>query len=356
MVKQIFLQSGDFLDIIRDYLFFHNVDYEEKDFWTHDTDLVGNHGGFYIPDSLIDNLDILLILPYAVFNSICEYNVSKQRLQKFLKKNYVWVWGDFDGIGELIGYKDKPYYFENLDHHNITFFIDGPLFDTYGLNVQILPNSFFLYTPRIPHGNVIKKSCQYDFLLTAIIRDRTRHRTILKNELENSWINNRGLISFHTSDTLDRDWIGQKTPGITWLTTTLSADLYRQCWFEIVPESLFEYGFFYTEKTNKTIGTKTPFLMVATKGHLEYLNSLGFKTFNSLIDESYDKVESITDRVKLVISQAENIIKNGSESFYNSAKSILDYNYNHLCEITGDRTRLMDEFITQQLEIIRFKP
>lgn len=355
MTKRIFLQSGDFLKVIQDYFFFHDIDYEEKDLWTHDTNLIGNTGGFYIPDSLVDDSEMLLILPYVVFNSICDCNISKERLQKFLTRNYVWVWGDFDGIGQLISYKDKSYYFENIDYHKITFFVDGPLFNTLGLNVQVFPNSFFLYTPRISYGDTSKKSCQHDFLLTTIIRDRSRHRIILKNALENSQIRDCGLVSFHTDDTLHQNWIGQKTPGNPWLTGSLSADLYRQCWFEIVPETLFNYGFFYTEKTNKPIGAKTPFLMVSTKGQLTYLNSLGFKTFNSLIDESYDKVDLVDDRVKLVISQAENIIKNGSESFYNSAKSILDYNYNHLCEITGNRTRQMDAFITQQLERINFQ-
>jgi hypothetical protein len=50
-----------------------------------------------------------------------------------------------------------------------------------------------------------------------------------------------------------------------------------------------------TEKTFKPIALEMPFILVAPAGSLEYLRSYGFKTFNGIIDESYDEE---TDDIK----------------------------------------------------------
>jgi len=68
---------------------------------------------------------------------------------------------------------------------------------------------------------------------------------------------------------------------------------------------------------------------------LQHLKNLGFRTFNSLIDESYDNQHRIEDRVKSIIILLEDIIKNGSKDFYLQSKEILDYNFKHLSYIAG---------------------
>jgi hypothetical protein len=58
-------------------------------------------------------------------------------------------------------------------------------------------------------------------------------------------------------------------------------------------------------------------------------------TFSSLINESYDQQYRIQDRARLLVDQLEDIIKNGSESFYRASQHILDYNQAKLAEIVG---------------------
>jgi len=46
---------------------------------------------------------------------------------------------------------------------------------------------------------------------------------------------------------------------------------------------------FFTEKTFKPIAFEQPFFLYGSQGSLEYLKSLGFKTFDDVWDESYDQ-------------------------------------------------------------------
>ena len=61
---------------------------------------------------------------------------------------------------------------------------------------------------------------------------------------------------------------------------------------EIVLETLFDdQRIHLTEKVLRPLACGQPFILAATTGSLEYLKSYGFKTFDSLWDESYDQLE-----------------------------------------------------------------
>ena len=62
-----------------------------------------------------------------------------------------------------------------------------------------------------------------------------------------------------------------------------------------------------TEKTFKAILSKKPFMMLAPSGSLELLKKEGFKTFDSLIDESYDKTDDLDKKQNLVIDQMKKL-------------------------------------------------
>ena len=87
-----------------------------------------------------------------------------------------------------------------------------------------------------------------------------------------------------------------------------------------------------TEKTFKAIALEMPFVLVAPAGSLTYLREYGFRTFDSVFDESYDcetddilRLEKVTKLLKDLddLSQHERI------QIHQACLPIVEHNYNH---------------------------
>lgn len=100
---------------------------------------------------------------------------------------------------------------------------------------------------------------------------------------------------------------------------------------------------FITEKTYRTIANKHPFVMQGSPGILKHLRSQGFRTFNEIIDESYDDCRDenyeIIDRiVNAAVQLCERIPDN-----VDLIQSIVDHNYAKMIEIgKNERSKLID--------------
>ena len=87
-----------------------------------------------------------------------------------------------------------------------------------------------------------------------------------------------------------------------------------------------------TEKTFKPICLQMPFILHGTHGSLEYLRSYGFRTFDSIWDESYDTIVDDHDRVKAIADLIESLDKLSIEEkqkLYNRSIPIIEHNFNH---------------------------
>lgn len=71
------------------------------------------------------------------------------------------------------------------------------------------------------------------------------------------------------------------------------------CFCHVVTETVFDNRLHLTEKTFKPIVMQQPFVMVGPKHSLRYLKHYGFKTFDSIWDESYDQLND-QDRLAAV--------------------------------------------------------
>jgi hypothetical protein len=116
------------------------------------------------------------------------------------------------------------------------------------------------------------------------------------------------------------------------------------CWlsnFDVAADSLFyvptETLFFgkrlhITEKTFKAIALEMPFILMAPAGSLEYMRSYGFKTFASVLDESYDQESDDIRRVEMVIKQLKEIdslpLRERLE-IHRACLPAVEHNYNH---------------------------
>lgn len=89
----------------------------------------------------------------------------------------------------------------------------------------------------------------------------------------------------------------------------------------------------YTEKTIKAIQTKQIFLLAGNYQTLKLLHRDGFKTFDGIINESYDNIEDRDLRIQAIIDEVKRLCALSDREWrdiYSSAKNILNYNLRHL--------------------------
>jgi hypothetical protein len=224
----------------------------------------------------------------------------------------------------------------------LTFFLDAEPTDRcylqklQNIRLKILTTNLFnRVVPRCQALTTDKSAASHDFLLTMIRKRGRPHRDVLWTELcQRPGLKDRGLISAR-KNTASNSWQGRTSHQHDWQDGHASMDLYLDCWLEIVPETCYRDLYYFTEKTQKPIMTRTPFLTVSTAGYLEWLGQQGFHTFHSLIDEGYDRHYRVEDRVRGMVDVLEHIVDNGAEEFYRASQPILDHNFSRLCEIAG---------------------
>jgi hypothetical protein len=94
---------------------------------------------------------------------------------------------------------------------------------------------------------------------------------------------------------------------------------YTDSYFNIVLETHFDAdgsgGAFLTEKTFKPIKHAQPFVIVGAPGSLQALRNLGYRTFDSILDNTYDTIPDNTQRWRTVRSLIERIKHNPRQVF-----------------------------------------
>jgi hypothetical protein len=99
---------------------------------------------------------------------------------------------------------------------------------------------------------------------------------------------------------------------------TINPNWYYKSKVNIITETNFnETEIHITEKTWKAIYLGVPFVISASKGHLKTLRDMGFKTFNSVINEDYDDMNG-SDKIKKIVDSAIEL-----SNIYNS-KEVLE--------------------------------
>ena len=146
--------------------------------------------------------------------------------------------------------------------------------------------------------------------------------------------------------------------------STYSADFdiadYQDTLIEVVLETLFDDSRIHlTEKILRPIACGQPFILASGTGSLEYLKSYGFKTFDSVFDESYDQEHNPVTRLQKIINTMKEIKSWDSATLakkQDHLKEIADYNRswffsdNFLNIITQElRTNLKSAF--EELEL-----
>jgi hypothetical protein len=117
---------------------------------------------------------------------------------------------------------------------------------------------------------------------------------------------------------------------------------YQDAWFNIVMETHFDAdasgGMFLTEKTFKPIKHGQPFFVAGTAGSLAQLKQLGYRTFDHVIDNSYDQEPDSTKRWILLRKSIQAALDQGLENLF--ADCVDDIRHNQQLFMASKYNRL----------------
>jgi len=115
----------------------------------------------------------------------------------------------------------------------------------------------------------------------------------------------------------------------------LNPEIYGKCLINLVTETYYLNHWnsvneiFISEKTIKPILANQIFIMVGPMGMLHHLRKMGFKTFDNIIDESYDTLPDSTRLFKAVDAMNEVMSKYSIAQLDDLTRDIRKHNFKH---------------------------
>ena len=115
-----------------------------------------------------------------------------------------------------------------------------------------------------------------------------------------------------------------------------------------------DFGVF-TEKTAKPIVAKRPFVIFGSPGQLQALRRLGFKTFATVIDESYDKERDMFKSFNMVLDSMDQLSLLDPKFVYTQLDEILQHNKNHFESTDWNRQFRKQTRGSKKVDLFRFE-
>ena len=213
-------------------------------------------------------------------------------------------------------YEMFPVTFKDCPTHRLGCFIGRKNIDRYGI-------LYWLYNRH----EALLSSQKTDWF---IVNDTVTNWFPSQSDFDN-WEQNHPIVSLDNV-TNNEHYVGE--PNNTRLSLL---SFYDQFDVELVAETFVRGDtFFPTEKTVRPIIGKKPMLVYGPKNYLKHLKALGFKTWDTIWDESYDQYEGIErwNKMKPLIDQIHFWGDWEWKPRLEQAQEIADYNFDHFLNIT----------------------
>ena len=128
------------------------------------------------------------------------------------------------------------------------------------------------------------------------------------------------------------------------LDNTISSDvpweIWNRCYYSIIIETVGDGNcFLASEKIGKCLLARRLFVHFGVSGWLANLRMLGFETFSSVLDESYDAVTNRVQRWWQAFYQVKALSKQNPQHILQKVRPILDHNHNRLFEFKREKTQ-----------------
>jgi hypothetical protein len=125
-----------------------------------------------------------------------------------------------------------------------------------------------------------------------------------------------------TADSVN--YCGVSTP----LSHVMPIDVYNRTAYSVVCETDHDNTLsFFSEKTAKVLIARRLFVVFTGYKFLQNLRELGFKTFDGIIDESYDQIKHDKDRYTAAFEQVKRLCELDQSWVLEQARPILEHNH-----------------------------
>ena len=112
--------------------------------------------------------------------------------------------------------------------------------------------------------------------------------------------------------------------------------MYQDTYFSLICETNVDHPYSYrTEKIYKPILAGHPFIVYSNTGFYRDLRNVGFQTFETIIDESFDDICDDYLRMNYLVKSLKNLLSTNLDDFLIKAKPICEHNRNVLLEKNG---------------------
>jgi hypothetical protein len=302
----------------------------------------------------------------AFVNHLNGYDLPKneeERLKRSINGKYFFY--EIDRLkaasDQLFAFDNEihPYHFDKLfskhNQPNIFWVIPGQINDDDIIKREniILWNHHFEMTTNGYHDMIDKLSTiQYNIpkpmFFDALLGQKRIHRDFVNDAVRKSNLQQKILLTYikdHSvasfSDLVWESDIEESDSIATRTTDTVSYDgkqmalcrivpieIYNQTAYSIVAETGPDNRYsFFTEKTSKCIMGRRLFVMFSGAGFLENLRKIGFKTFDTVIDESYDLIINDYNRWQAAFEQVKKLCEMDQSEVFEKIASIVEHNY-----------------------------
>ena len=128
-------------------------------------------------------------------------------------------------------------------------------------------------------------------------------------------------------------------------------EIWDRCYYSIIIETRGDGNcFLAAEKIGKCVLARRLFVHFGVYGWLANLHKLGFETFGSVLDESYDTVTDRVQRWKQAFEQVKTLSKENPQHILQKVRPILNHNRNRLFELRQEKFDTMQGMIYAHLK------
>lgn len=280
----------------------------------------------------------LLLISDIEFNHI---RPVKQWLERLRIKNYLVVLGGLEGYSLSGDFVYRPWWTFNLMSRNQDLNKD---IDTKPYVFDMLlgarkPHRDWILAKSIETGLESHSICMYRDVFPA----PEYYDEDIKVTVPYPFVSTNMKQEYEVSDNINF----QVSDRVPW-------GIYEQTRYSVVPETQYRNTFFFSEKPAKVIFAKRLFVVFSCHNYLKQMREeLGFKTFDCVIDESYDTEENTVKRFEMAFEQMLKLADMDYKEVQFRTEEIREFNYHRLYELRQEKYQQMQNMVYNKLKEIK---
>ena len=287
----------------------------------------------------------LLLISDIEFNHLRPINEWLNQLQV---ENYLVAIGGVESYTASGNFVYRPWWTFNLMQKNTPQHqTTNPQFD-----FEILLGA------KKPHRDFVMAKCQKSFLLdTSIINYRSVFPAPAQQDIKienyiKTLLGDEELQYPCISHNANQEW--EVAPEITYqVSDQIPWGIYNQTKYSTILETIYERVFFFSEKPAKVLYGKRVFVAFSCQHYLKQMRELlGFKTFDGIIDESYDTEPDNIKRFEMAFEQMEWLARQDYRDIKLQTDAIVEYNYERLFSLRQEVAEQMQQMVYNKIKEI----